>query len=182
MKPRTRSWLGLIGSASVVLAHDFTAASARPAPPAQKRAVAAFDPWSLAPEYRRTILLEPATLSPFRRPEARSAQAAATVPRPAGPNISGVLSKFHELGLTGVIPSTLRRPGLIVLGGNIYREGDELTVSPPHGRHPGPLLAEHRVILRSVTAEALGLSVSHAGDPPTAPQDIPVGLREFRER
>ncbi len=154
-----------------------------PAPATEAKPIPGpFDPFSLKPEYRRVVLLDPTALSPFRKPEARAAQAAGAAPKNTGPNVPAVLAKFHQLGLTGVIPSTPRRPGLIILGGNIYREGDELSVTDAHSRGTLPFLAEHKVILRSVTGQALALWVSHIADPNTAPLNVPVGLLEFRQR
>ena len=168
--------------ASYTGAHDLTSIteSALKTPP--KNSNANFDRFSLQPEYRRDIVLDSSALSPFRKPEARAAQAAQSTPKSVGPNIAAVLAKFQQLGLTGVIPSTSRRAGLIILGGTIYREGQEITLAAPHNRAGIPLLPEHTVVLRSVTAQALGLAVSHAGDHGSAPQSVPVGLLEFRER
>ena len=138
------------------------------------------DTFALTPAYRHVVRLDASNLSPFRKPETRALQAA-TISKPTGPNGPGVLEKFHGLGLTGIIPSTGKRPGTIVLGGNIFREGDEIAVYNTKSRARTPLLAEHRIVLRSVTAQALELSVAHNGDPTPAVK-VPITLLEFRQR
>lgn len=142
-----------------------------------------FDPFSLTPEYRKVHKFDNSVLSPFRKPEARAAQAAASTVRNSGPNLPAVLSKFHQLGLTGVIPSTAKRPGLIILGGTIFREGQELNLADEKSRTRSPIVPDHKVFLKSVTGQALSLSVTHNADGATvAPANVPVGLLEFRQR
>ena len=86
------------------------------------------------------------------------------------------------MGLTGVIPSTPARVGTIVLGGNIYREGAALEQFNPKSRSGVPLVADHTVILQSVTAQALQLSVKRTSDIERAPTMVPVILLEFLQR
>lgn len=139
------------------------------------------DVLGLTPEYRRVRVLDETALSPFRKPEARAAQAAALI-KNSGPNVPSVLARFHELGLTGVIPSTAKKPGLIVLGGNVYHEGQEIAIYDAKHRGRQPLVSEHVVTLRSVTPQALALSVSHAGETEKPAINVPIGLLEFRQR
>jgi len=137
--------------------------------------------FALTPDYRKVIRLDASNLSPFRKPEVRAAQAAAMNKQPTGPNIAGALEKFNAMVLTGIIPSRPGRLGTIILGGNIYREGEEIVTYNSKSRGRNPLIAEHRVVLKSVTAQALELSVAHAGDT-TLPAKVPITLLEFRQR
>ncbi len=156
----------------------FSATSTPPSAPIQ---TAAADPFLRTPSYRQVSKLESTDISPFKKPEARADQAAAQV-KPSGPNVSAVLAKFTEMGLTGVIPSTPICAGTIILGGNIYREGQKLQQFTAKSRTGIPLVADHIVILTSVTAQALQLSVKHILDPDHPPLNVPVILLEFMQR
>jgi len=133
------------------------------------------------PSYRQVSKLESTDISPFKKPEARAEQAATQV-KPAGPNTAAVLAKFSELGLTGVIPSTPVRKGTIILGGNICREGQKIQQFSSKSRNGVPLVADHIVILTSVTAQALQLSVKHVLDQDRPALNLPVLLLEFMQR
>jgi hypothetical protein len=164
---KSYTFLAMFAASTVV-----AASAEKPTPP---------DAFTLTPDYRKVVRLDASNLSPFRKPEARAAQASALNKQPTGPNIAGVLEKFNALVLTGIIPSRPGRLGTIVLGGNIYREGEEIVTYNSKSRGRSPLIAEHRVVLRSVTAQALELSVAHAGDT-TLPAKVPITLLEFRQR
>jgi hypothetical protein len=142
-----------------------------------------FDPFSLTPDYRRVVRLDDSALSPFRKPETRAAQAATiAAAKHTGPNTQTVLARFQSLGLTGVIPSKGKRPGLIILGGEIYHEGQELLSRDARGRAVIPIVPECHVLLRSVTAQALAISIDRTGatDMPTLKAEI--GLLDFYQR
>lgn len=147
----------------------------------QPASVVLADPFSRTPTYRQVYKLDNGDISPFNKPAARALQAATQV-KVDGPNASAVLAKFSEMGLTGVIPSTPARVGTIVLGGNIYREGAALEQFNPKSRSGVPLVADHTVILQSVTAQALQLSVKRTSDIERAPTMVPVILLEFLQR
>ena len=135
--------------------------------------------FSLTPDYKAGVHLDDSIISPFRKPADRVAQAAQLANKaPTGPNVSEVLSKFNERGLNGVIPSTSKRIGVIILGGEVFMEGDEITFPQKASKQPSPLLQGHKVRIQSITREALSLSIGVISDT-ALPQTVPVGLLEF---
>lgn len=135
--------------------------------------------FSLTPDYKAGVHLDESIVSPFRKPADRVAQAALQANKaPAGPNVSEVISKFHERGLNGVIPSTSKRVGVIILGGEIFVEGSEIAFPQKTSKQPAPLLQGHKVRIQSITREALSLSIGLNSDT-ASPLTVPVGLLEF---
>jgi hypothetical protein len=164
-----------------------------PATPADKQApqvppvadkLVPFDPLNLTPAYKALAHMDEAMLSPFRKPEVRALQAA-NLERKSGPDVRAVVAKFHELHLTGVIQggalqSKGSHPGIIVLGGWVFHEGQELVSLDSTTHKSTPIVPDHTVMLRSVTPQAIGLEVTRFGE--TSPVSVPIGLLEFLER
>lgn len=115
---------------------------------------------SLTPAYRKHTAIPETYISPFRKPEARAAQLAAlNASRAQGPNLPAVHGRLRELKVTGVIPSTAKKGGVLLLGDHIYAEGDEILLPGSRGVFNQPLLEGHRIILRSVTIDTVVLRV-----------------------
>ena len=143
--------------------------------------VDAFDSFSLTPDYRSMSKQEATMANPFRKPEVR-----ATIPTVArtssGPNIDAVRTRINEMALSGVIPTTLKHPGLVVIGGNIFHLGDELKTYDPKTKKETAIVPEHKVTIRSITGAALEFDVMHITDPKPVPTKLLYALLEFRQR
>ena len=134
--------------------------------------------FKLTPDYRGVVTLDESLISPFRKPEARALQAANLSVLTTGPNISAVLTKFKEMRLSGVIPSTSKRTGVIILGDQVFKEGEELSFPGKTTRLSEPLLEGHRVKIRSITGEGLSLAVELLSEGGT-PKIVPFGLLDY---
>ena len=146
----------------------------------------AFSALNLSPDYRPTFVLpgketSRETFNGFMRPDDHNRIVTSDLAtRPTGPSLPTVLSRVGELGLTGVIPSTLTHKGVIVLGGQVYREGQELTLFDSQSHRTISIVPDHKIVLRSVTLQAIGLEVSLIGMKNV--EQLPIELAEFRQR
>ncbi len=135
----------------------------------------------LTPSYRGVIRLDETAMNPFRTLEDRADLLKGTASQTAsGPDVAGVLAKYNALVLTGVIPSSAHKPGLIVLGGQVFKEGESLTFPSKTGRTPDPFLEAHKVSLSSVTKEGLVLTVSTAAGKGNEIK-VPINLASFSD-
>lgn len=177
MKPS--SLLAFLAGASLVVSVGFGANAQAQAATGGVSPAGPFNPLDLTPEYRVVIKLDAKAFTAFHKPSDRAAIAASTVSA-SGPKAPLVLARFNELRLTGVIPSTPNHPGLIILGGEIYKEGDEMLLRDTKTRRPSPFVPDHKVVLRSVTHQVIELGIGLIGQPKL--DSLPIDLMEFRQR
>lgn len=140
----------------------------------------AAEPFGPPPTFKRIVRIADSAPSPFATPEQRALQAKSGRPASAGPNISGVLEAIQKAGVTGWIAGSPNRPGIVCIGSENFRVGDEITV--PKGTETTPLIAGHKVVVSDVSSTRFTVVVeitnSPLGTPAFAPVSLPIDLKQ----